>query len=193
MSRCSCLKINYYTSFLALSVIITVCIGKRFLWILLVKYELAFLLYGCVDHIFLFTLENLQSNILLVLSLSLSLSLSLQDAVVDKKRPTIYAFVEAGKDYFPKLCKALMALVYYTPVFHEDQKHLSSIVDGMYACMLLCYHLVVQYSQLQCGIFTCTAYNILHNYYNNNWLQLVLTTLHMCIHVCNQQYNIIHA
>ena len=54
--------------------------------------------------------------------------------MVDKKRSTIYAFVEAGKDYFPKLCKALMALVYYTPVFHEDQKHLSNIVDGMYVC-----------------------------------------------------------
>ena len=51
--------------------------------------------------------------------------------MVDKKRPTIYSFVEAGKEYFPKLCKALMALVYYTPVFHEDQKHLSNIVDGM--------------------------------------------------------------
>ena len=54
-----------------------------------------------------------------------------QDAVVNKKKPTIYSFVEAGKEYFPKLCKALMALVYFTPVLHEDQKHLSNIVDGM--------------------------------------------------------------
>ena len=54
-----------------------------------------------------------------------------QDAVVIKKKPTIYSFVEAGKEYFPKLCKALMALVYFTPVLHEDQKHLSNIADGM--------------------------------------------------------------
>lgn len=50
--------------------------------------------------------------------------------MVVQKKPSIYSFVEAGKEYFPKLCKALMALVYFTPVFHEDQKHLSTIVDG---------------------------------------------------------------
>ena len=50
--------------------------------------------------------------------------------MVDKKKPTIYSFVEAGKEYFPKLCKALMALAYFTPVHHEDQKHLSNIVDS---------------------------------------------------------------
>lgn len=53
-----------------------------------------------------------------------------KESVVDKKKPSIYSFVEAGNEYFPKLCRALMALVYYTPVHHDDQKHLSNIVEG---------------------------------------------------------------
>lgn len=68
----------------------------------------------------------------LTTSLSFIYSLtSLKESVVDKKKPSIYSFVEAGKEYFPKLCKALMALVYFTPVAHRDQKHLANIVEGI--------------------------------------------------------------
>lgn len=58
----------------------------------------------------------------------------MKDSVVEKKKPSIYSFVEAGKEYFPKMCKALMALVYFTPVAHRDQRNLSNIVEGV--CLL---------------------------------------------------------
>ena len=62
----------------------------------------------------------------------------LQRSVVGGKKPSIYSFVEAGKDYLSKLTKYMMALLYFTPLYHDDHNHLGRIVDG--ETLSLCTH-----------------------------------------------------
>lgn len=54
----------------------------------------------------------------------------LQASVEDDKVPTIYAVVEAGKEYTQQLARWSMALYYLTPLHHQDQRHLHHLVEG---------------------------------------------------------------
>jgi len=53
-----------------------------------------------------------------------------QDSVEKKGLATIYAFVEAGKDYLQKLSKAMLGLLYHTPFSHRDHTYLPGLVEG---------------------------------------------------------------
>lgn len=48
----------------------------------------------------------------------------------EREKPSIYSFVDAGKEYLQKLTRWMMAALYLTPLQHLDQKHLPSIVEG---------------------------------------------------------------
>ena len=49
-------------------------------------------------------------------------------------KPSIYLCMEAAKEYLQKLSKWMMALLYLTPLYHSDQKHLDAIVEGVCMC-----------------------------------------------------------
>ncbi len=53
-----------------------------------------------------------------------------EESVVRDKKHSIYSFVECVNDYLPKLARSMFALVYFTPLQHEDQRYLASITEG---------------------------------------------------------------
>ncbi len=53
-----------------------------------------------------------------------------EDSVVREHKHSIYSFVEAVNEYLPKLARSMFALVYFTPLTHEDQRHLANITQG---------------------------------------------------------------
>lgn len=62
-----------------------------------------------------------------------------QDSVVKEQKHSIYSFVEAVNEYLPKLSRSMFALVYFTPLAHEDQRHLQNITSGeeVFICIAL--------------------------------------------------------
>ena len=56
-----------------------------------------------------------------------------------EKKPSIYSFIESGKEYLPRLTKYMMAVSYFTPLWHEDHRYLTSIIQGVFS---LASHLV---------------------------------------------------
>ena len=64
-----------------------------------------------------------------------------EDSVVKENKHSIYSFVEAVNEYVPKLARSMFALVYFTPLTHEDQRHLASITQGKPLPLLSCNHM----------------------------------------------------
>jgi len=65
-----------------------------------------------------------------------------EDSVVKDKKRSIYSFVESVNDYLPKITRSMFAMVFFTPLSHDDQRHLHSITDGETLTILLYFNLL---------------------------------------------------